>query len=738
MKVICIGNYPPRQCGIATFTQNLVTSILRAAEISHQHIELEVIAMNDPGQSYAYPPIVTRQISDQSPADYTTAASYINESSAEVLLVQHEYGIFGGNSGIFLLGLLRQVRIPVVCTFHTVLEKPSFHQYEVLHRLGQYAQKVVIMNEIAIDFLVNIYQIPIEKIALIEHGTPDFDGLTNALTPSPAKWDKRKVMLTFGLIGRSKGIETVLRAMPEIVRQHPDILYVVLGKTHPHVLRNAGEEYRDYLWEMVTELQLEQHVVFVNKYVSEEELMAMLRSADIYVTPYLNRAQITSGTLCYAVSSGCAVFSTPYWHAETLLANDRGWLFDFGNDRQLASLINDALNHPDELDRRRQRARDYGKKIAWPEIGKSYLQLFESVAASVSATQARAAFTYPEFDISHLLRLTDETGLLQHANGMLPSYQHGYSLDDNARAMLVVITAYKHDPQQIYIDLLVRYFSFLRLMLQKNGQVKNYLSYDRKQFEEDYSDDAWGRSMWALGYLIRYAPNDALFQSAIETFQQMIPAIEHLTYARGYANAMFGIFHYIKRFPDQERFLARIGQVADILVLRFDQHQRSNWHWFEDALTYDNGIIPAAMYLAHSVTGKARYLEVAEKSRAFLEDKCFKNEWLSLIGNKRWLRFDSEYELYAQQPIDATAMMIMYKSAMLDRDDPEQQEKLMRCFHWFLGENDLNVAVYDHQTKGCNDGVENNTINRNQGAESLIAWLLAQLIARPFTHPKAL
>lgn len=736
MKVICLGNFPPRQCGIATFTENLVNAILGAAQSSSFETTFEVIAMNDSGRTYDYPPIVKTTLADQHLPAYIEMAAYINRSGADLLLVQHEYGIFGGNSGLFLLGLLRRIKIPVVCTLHTVLEKPGFHQLEVLQRIAQYADKVVIMNEKAIGFLKEIYQVPAHKIALIEHGTPDFIAMNAQLLPPPLNWKNRRVLITFGLIGRSKGIETVLRALPEVVKKHPEVLYVILGKTHPHVKRQSGEEYRESLVKMVGDLQLQNNVEFINNYVSEVELMSLLEAAEMYVTPYHNKAQITSGTLCYAVSAGCAVFSTPYWHAETLLADDRGWLFDFGNHAQLSQQILFALDHPEALAQRRRKAREYGKTIAWPVIGKNYLDVFGQVVQN-HGQKVGPVLKFPQFDISHLLRMTDETGLLQHANGLLPSYQHGYSLDDNTRAMLVVITAYKHEPKPVYLELLVKYFSFLKLMLQKNGQVKNYLTYERQQLENDHSDDAYGRAIWALGYLIRYAPNDTLFQSAHETFHIMINAIEKLEYARGYANSMFGVFHYIRRFPDQERFLALINQIADLLVLRYEQHQRPHWHWFEDALTYDNGLIPAALYLAYSVTGNPKYLAVAEKSRLFLESKCFREDWLSLIGNKRWLRFDSDYELFAQQPIDAMAMMFLYKSAHLATAQNAHIEKLIRCHQWFMGDNDLNISLYDQHTKGCNDGIENNTINQNQGAESLIAWLLAQLLVHPYVNPTA-
>lgn len=731
MKVICLGNYPPRQCGIATFTKNLVDSIQASVLSSPQQIEIEVVAMNDRDEGYPYPPIVKYCIPDQSREAYLAAADYINSSEASVLLVQHEFGIFGGNSGIFLLSLLREIKIPIVCTLHTVLEKPNFHQREIIERMAGYADKLVVMNEIAIPFLTNIYNVHVEKIEVIQHGVPDFKAAEKDFMPPPTAWNGRKLMLTFGLIGRSKGIETVLRAMPEIVAKHPEILYVVLGKTHPNVVRHAGEEYREFLESMVQKMNLQEHVVFMDQYTDELELMAMLHTADLYVTPYLNKAQITSGTLAYAVSGGCGVFSTPYWHAESLLSEERGWLFDFGNHHQLADLVNAALDHPEILKMRQQNARQYGQMITWPCIGKGYADLLMGMHHQAKS-KTSPLFETPPFDISHLKCLTDGTGLLQHANGQLPAYKHGYSLDDNARAIIVAATACKHEYNDVYVQLITKYFSFFRYMLQKSGLVKNYLTYDHRRFDDDFSDDAYGRSVWAMGYLVRYAPNDALFQSALDTFHQLMPAMDQINYARGYANCIFGLFHYHKRFPDQERFIALIQQVADLLCLRFEQHHHENWAWFEDALTYDNGLIPASLYVAYDVTFNERYLQTAEKSRLFLESKCFKHNWLSLIGNKRWLRFDTSYELFAQQPVDALAMMVLYKSAFLTTRLPEHEEKLKRSYYWFLGHNDLNISLFDKETKGCNDGIEQEGANRNQGAESTISWLLARLMIQRF------
>jgi len=349
MKIICIGNYPPRKCGIATFTENLVKSIHTAATDHHMEIIVEVIAMNDLNQIYDYPDIVKLSINDNNPGDYLKAADYINNANADLCLFQHEYGIYGGNSGLLILSLLRRIKIPIVSTLHTVLQNPTFHQLEVLKKIAGYSEKVVIMNAMAIPFLTDVFGIPKSKIVTIEHGVPDFSMVDKKNLQKPSSWNNRKVILTFGLLGRSKGIETVIKALPSVVEKHPDVLYTVLGKTHPHVVKYAGEEYRESLEALTAELGLENNVEFLNQYVTEEELTNHLLASDIYVTPYLNKAQITSGTLCYAVGGGSAVVSTPYWHAEALLSEGRGRLFDFENHQELATILNELLDDPEEL-----------------------------------------------------------------------------------------------------------------------------------------------------------------------------------------------------------------------------------------------------------------------------------------------------------------------------------------------------------------------------------------------------
>ena len=739
MKIVCIGNFPPRQCGIATFTENLSKAILQAAKIHKSDIELEVIAMNDDGQTYDYPEMVKVTVNERDKEDYIRTAWYINESGADLCLLQHEYGIFGGESGVLLLTLLRNLKIPLVSIFHTVLAKPNFHQLEVLKKIAGYSSRIVIMNGIATGFLRDIYQVPVEKIMLIPHGVPDFESFRDQLLPKPASWENRKVILTFGLISRSKGIETMIKALPAIVNRFPEVLYMVLGKTHPHVLKYSGDEYREFLTDLASQLGVDKHVQFVNEYVSEIELMSYLAAADLYVTPYLNKAQITSGTLSYALSGGCAIVSTPYWHAEELLSNERGMLFDFGNHKQLSEKVNHLLEYPDLLTQLQHLAYNYGRTMAWPVIGGTYLSLFEQVIGELQTVKGieshRSVVHHPEPDFNHLIQMTDDTGLLQHALYCVPHYPSGYSLDDNARALVVALIAWqKYQDPEVY-RLIIRYLAYIIHMQQKDGSFLNFLTYYRTMMENDLSDDVLGRTCWALGYLVRYAPNDALFNAGYELLMSTIGQLDNLTYARGYANSILGLYHYSKRFPDHERILNLTVRLGKHLTERFHFFKQQQWPWFEETITYDNGIIPAALFKAYDITGQQDFLEVAEQSLEFLESKCFRNEWLSLIGNRKWLRMNGDYEIFAQQPIDAMAMVMMYESAYVTLKREEYLTKMKISFQWFFGDNDLGLPLLDSSTGGCMDGIEEFCINLNQGAESSISYLMARFIVDPYLSP---
>jgi glycosyltransferase involved in cell wall biosynthesis len=736
MKIVCIGNYPPRQCGIATFTENVVTALQHAAISIPMQLDIEVISMNDSGQNYNYPPIVSLVIRDQIKYDYLIAADYINESNADICIVEHEYGIYGGNSGLLLISLLRKLKVPVVTTFHSVLQKPNFHQKEVLKKIAAYSSGIIVMSKLAIQFLKEVYEVPSAKIFHVEHGVPDFEVLKYIIPNSPLHWTGRKIMMTFGLIGRSKGVETAIKALPNIVDKHPDILYVIIGKTHPHVVRHEGEEYRNSLRKLVSKLKLDDHVEFKDEYLSEEQLVSSLLSTDIYVTPYHNKAQITSGTLCYALGGGCAIFSTPYWHAEEVLQNGIGRLFDFGDWKDLSKQINEVLDDPILLNSMKQKAYEYGKTISWPLISDKYLNIFKNLSSIADHHEIHLESQYQlidfPFNLQHIIRLTDDVGILQHAIGCTPNFKAGYCLDDNARALLLCMMSYKQFKDPKYLQLIIKYLSYINHMQQRDGSFKNFMTFTHETFENDNSDDATGRTIWALGYLIKHAPNDSIFQLSMEIFHRSIDQIKNMQHKRGFANCILGLYHYIKRFPDQDIFIKLMDELASKICDGYDKYSKENWAWFEPIISYDNGLLPAALFRAYEITGKERFLEIAEATTYFLESKCFSNEHLSLIGSKRWLKMDEDYELYAQQPIDAMAMVILYNCIYRIKKDASTAEKLRRSFKWFLGYNDHDLPLYDIETCGCNDGIEEFNINRNQGAESTIAYHIAWLVAAPY------
>lgn len=729
MKIAVVGNYLPRQCGIATFTQNFVSSI-RHSDIPDQIApQVFVVAMNGKNQHFDYPEIVECTIRQNYPQDYLKAAVYINSSSADLCILQHEFGIYGGESGVFVLSLLECIRIPVVIICHTVLKTPSFHEKAILKKMGERANMIVVMSHLAIAFLKTIYGIPQEKIAMIHHGVPDF-GTVQKKNDLKLAFPGKTVMCTFGLLGRNKGIETVIKALPSVVKNHPDIVYVVLGKTHPMVKLDAGEEYREYLKCLADANGLGNHVVFLDEFLDEEELKENLLGVDIYLTPYLNEAQITSGTLAYAVGSGTCIVSTPYWHARELLADGRGKLFDFGDSNKLASVLNGLLDNPAEMKTIRNLAFTYGKEMYWPEIGKKYNHLFTTILASPRQTKAVNGENWaivPEFSLDHIRRMTDNTGILEHSNFSIANFREGYSLDDNARALLLVLMAHEQQKEADALRLADIYMRYIHLMQKADGSFHNELTYDRKFSDKKESEDALGRTIWALGYLIRLAPADGYFQFAKDKFSRFYPHFRNLQSNRGLANAIIGLCHFLKRYPDNEKVMKTLYVFTQKIREHFYDESDGDWKWFEPILCYDNAILPLALWHSYQVTRDAETLKVALESTAFLDKEATIDSRISLIGNERWYRKGHDRPRFGQQPINAMALVMMYRQAYTVTGDDYYYRKMFVAFSWFTGNNDLHIPLYDEESKGCCDGIEKFGMNRNQGAESCISYQLACL-----------
>lgn len=731
MKIAFIATFPPRQCGIGTFTNDLYNAMLENDESRQACHTGFIVALNDNNQAYEYPPHVKQIIRQEHQGDYLKAAKYINLSGADLCVLQHEFGILGGQSGVYILPLLHRLKIPLIVTLHTVLKTPSYNEKIVLQEICKMAHKIVVMSNKAVKFLVDIYDVPKKRIALIEHGVPDIH-FSEENAKKEFKLDTRKVLLTFGFLGRNKGIETVIRALPAIVEKHPDVIYIVLGKTHPNILRVSGEEYRIFLLRLVKELGCEKHVIFLNEFIGVQDLFKYLYASDIYITPYLNEGQITSGTLSYAVGVGCAAISTPYWHAQELLADGRGRLFDFNNDKQLSNIVNELLDYPEKLLELKSKAHTYGKMITWPKTGKRYVSLASSILKEeiyqiVEKETVLDLMIMPPFTLTHINRLTDDTGIIQHAKFGIPNLKEGYCLDDNARALLMVLMAYRQMKDARALELSPVYLSYIFYMQNPNGTFRNFLSFNRNYLDEVGSEDSFGRTIWALGYLLGNAPNDAYYQTGRLVFMNASPNFEKLKSIRGIANTMIGISYYLKRNPSDDIMTERLRNMAVNLVGHYHANESENWKWFESLLAYDNGILPLALLHAAEILNDDSITETALNSMDFLTSHTLKNKYLSVIGNEKWFKKEGERSVFAQQPIDAMAMVLMFHKAFHVTRNKDYLNDLYTSFLWFLGENDLRMSLYDFETKGCCDGFESYGVNRNQGAESSLAYLISHL-----------
>ncbi len=731
MKLAYIGTYPPRECGIGTFTKSLLHSMVSDNGSDTKANKGFVVALNDYEQTYSYPEEVKLIIRQEQQADYLEAANFINLSGADLCILEHEFGIFGGQNGVYILPLLHRLEIPLVVTLHTVLKSPSYNEKAVLKEICKMASKIVVMSHKAVGFLTNIYEVPEEKIAFIEHGVPDFH-FDQAQSKKEFKLENKKVLLTFGFIGRNKGIETVIKALPKIIEKHPEVLYMVLGKTHPNVLRHSGEEYRSYLHRLIKNLNVTDHVLFLNEFIDQKELFKYLAACDVYITPYLNEAQITSGTLSYAMGTGCAVLSTPYWYASELLADGRGRLFNFNNSEELTTILNELLDKPALLKDIQRKAYEYGSQITWPNIGGKY-----NAMANVVLTEPRKAIVkketiidpllLPPFSLAHIKRLTDDTGIIQHAKFGIPNLKEGYCLDDNARALLMVLMAFRQKKDSLALDLSPIYMSFIHYMQNKDGTFRNFLSFNRNFLDEVGSEDCFGRTIWALGYLLGNAPNDAYYQTGKLVFFDAAPNFEKLQSIRSIANTIIGISYYLRSNPSDDAMTERLRNLANTMIRHYENNTSSNWKWFEPLLAYDNGILPLALLHAAEILNDDKITEVAICTMNFLTSITLKDGYLSIVGNKEWYKKDGERSKFAQQPIDAQAMVLMYQQAFHITKNKEYLNKLYTSFMWFLGENDLRMNLYDFETKGCCDGFENYGVNRNQGAESSLAYLISHL-----------
>ena len=748
IRVSFVGTYPPRQCGIGTFTHDLAKSIaLLQGEAIGASETVRVAALTDRSQSYSYGPEVQFEIHAQHQMDYRDAADFLNLSEAEIICLQHEFGILGGDDGAYIIDLLDHLTKPVVTTLHTVLQEPTPGQLETLKAVCSRSTLVVVMAQKAIELLADIYDVPREKILLIHHGAPDVPFLDPAYTKDQFQAEGRRVILTFGLLNPNKGIEVAIEALAPLVEEFPDLLYIVLGATHPEVKRRSGEEYRLFLERLVKRQGLEHHVVFYNRFVSLEQLIRFLVAADIYLTPYLSKEQITSGTLAYAVACGKAIISTPYWYAEELLAEDRGRLVPFRAPEALAGQLRELLSDEAERDALRKRAYQFGRQMVWREVAGAYIEAFRRALeerrgpAIGLRTRERTLErpSLPEIELDHLQLLTDDTGILQHAVFTTPDPHYGYTTDDNARAVVVAIMNWELLRDEEILPLLQRYLSFLNYALEReSGRVRNFMSYDRRFIEEVGSEDSHARTLWALGTAVAHSPTDPILGVTTRLFRQALPVCESFISPRAWAYSILGSLAYLERFRGDREAQRICIVLAQRLLKSFIDNRSANWPWGEDIVAYDNARLPQALLATGHYLGEDDMCNQGLRSLEWLLEIQTdpQEEHLSLIGNNGWFRRGGERARFDQQPIEVAALIDACYGAYLVRGEARWLREIERCFDWFLGQNDVHRAVVDLTTGGCRDGLHSAGVNQNQGAESTLAWLMALHRLHQIVHGK--
>jgi glycosyltransferase involved in cell wall biosynthesis len=737
-RIAFVGNYLPRQCGIATFTTDLCTALAAEYGIGR----LFAIPVNDPDSHYEYPEQVRLELEQDDLASYERAAEFLNFNGNDLVCLQHEYGIYGGVAGRHILTLLRKLKMPVVTTLHTVLRDPDADQRKVLEEVARLSDRAVVMSRQAAQLLREVYSIASEKIDIIPHGVPDFQFMDPNYFKDRFGTEGKSVLLTFGLLSPNKGIENVIRALPAILAKHPNLVYIVSGVTHPHIRRRDGERYREELQALAAQLGVSANLILVNRFVSAEELVEHVGAADIYITPYRQEAQIVSGTLAIALGAGKAIISTPYWHAKELLADNRGVLVPFENPGAIADATLRLLDNDGERHAMRKRAYLHSRETIWPKTAQKYMASFQRArferslqpkAAQKDDIRENALNGLPVLDISHVLNMTDDTGILQHAIFTVPNSCEGYTTDDNARA-LIVASLLDEDPARTCIletsQLSNRYLAFLWLAFNaETGRFRNFLGYDRRWLEEVGSDDSHGRALWSLGKVLGQSRNAGLRGAAGRLFEAAVPATLALTSPRAWAFCVLGMQAYLDWFPGDRAIQGARNTLANRLLDIYERSHSSTWRWFERSLAYSNARLSQALILAGWRGNNQRMIEAGMDSLKWLVAEQHRDdpEVFVPIGSNGFFIEGSEKARFDQQPVEACATVSACLEVYKLTEEGQWFEEAQRVFRWFLGKNDLQVPLYDATTGGCRDGLHPDRINENQGAESTLSFLMALL-----------
>lgn len=749
-QIAFIGNHLPRLCGIATFTHDLH----RAVSMARSDLATGVVAMTNPGGAYDYPQAVRLEIQDDNIDAYVEAAEFLNNVGYDVVSLQHEYGIFGGQVGGHITELLSRLKMPIVTTLHTVLAKPTPTQHDVMQRIIDSSSKLVVMSEKGQQLLQSAHDVPADKIEIIPHGIPDLPFQETHVAKTKLGFAGKTVILTFGLLSPNKGIEIMIDAMPGIIKSCPNAVYVILGATHPNLVRQQGEAYRDGLMARVRELGIQDHVVFFNQFVEQATLLDFILMCDVYVTPYLNEAQMTSGTLAYSFGLGKAVVSTPYWHAKELLSDGHGILVPFGDAKAISSEIAALLTNDVRRHAMRKRAYAASRSMTWPETAERYLTAFKNAREHTRLEKLLAipvaykngytighmnghmsnGHAIPTLRTEHFLSLCDNTGIIQHAVHSVPDRAHGYCVDDNARALLFANALPNSGGTPLPDAITARFAAFVQHAWNPDTRrFRNFMSYERRWLEESGSEDSHGRTLWALAECARNDTDPSRRRWATALFKTALPVVEEFSSPRAWAFSLLGLDAYCKLevgdlFANGMRKL-----LADRLMALFLVNQRKDWLWFEDVLAYDNARLSQALINTGLATDTPRYLNVGLRSLRWLMSlQTTSSGHFRPVGSKSFGKIRQRPDAFDQQPVEACATISACFAAWRADKGAEWLAGATRAFDWFLGENDLQTALIDPDTGSCSDGLHPDRPNENKGAESVLSYLLGLVEIRQF------
>jgi len=754
-RIAVIGNYLPRQCGIATFTTDLCAAI--SAE--YGTARLLALPVNDTEQGYDYPAQVRWSLAQDDVKSYQEAAEFLNFNNIDMVCLQHEYGIFGGPGGSHILHLLRGLKMPLVTTLHTVLREPNPDQMVVMEEIAELSDRLIVMSQLSSQFLQEIFKVPSSKIDMVPHGVPDLPFLDPNFYKDRFGVEGKAVLLTFGLLSPNKGIENVIQALPQILSRHKNVVYIVAGATHPHILRREGDKYRASLQALAKTVGVESQVIFHDRFVSPEEMVEFIGAADIYITPYRHEAQVVSGTLAYALGAGKAIISTPYWHAIELLDDRRGALVPFQDPNAIAQKTIELLDTPAIRHAMRKRAYLFAREMVWKRVAQGYMESFSQVRSDHMESphvQFSARVTkklldqLPELKLKHLHRMTDDTGMLQHSIFTIPNRGEGYTTDDNARALVfTVLMDQLREKQRLKSDPAIagfvagisacRYLAFLEHAFDPaNGRFRNFLGYDRRWIEGEGSEDCHGRALWALGTVLGRSKDQGLRCAAGRLFEFSLTAAMEFSSPRAWAYTLLGIQEYLESYPGDRDAQRVRSALAQRLLEMYGSVRSPDWKWFEDVLAYGNARLPQAMLLVGSARSNERMISGGLESLDWLltQQRCETNGHFVPIGSQGFYRKNGEKARFDQQPIEAAGAVSACLQAYRVSGDRRWRREAWSAFNWFLGDNDLQLPLYDSVTGGCRDGLHPDRANENQGAESTLSFLMALLEMRSLQEPE--